>query len=105
MRRPSSGEKILRTPYAFDLGDFIRHDDPAAAAEHLDMPFAALLQQIDHVLEKLDVASLIATDPDALGVFLDGGRDDLLHRTVVAQVDHFAPEACNRRRITLIEAS
>jgi hypothetical protein len=49
---------------------------------------AALLQQIDHVFEKFHVAALIAGDGDALGVFLDGGVDDLLDRAVVAQMDH-----------------
>jgi hypothetical protein len=35
------------------------------------------------------MTALVAGDGDALGVFLDSGVDDLLHRAVVAQMDHF----------------
>ena len=45
------------------------------------------LQQVDHVFEKFDVAALIGGDGDALGVFLQGGVDDFLHRAVMAEMD------------------
>jgi hypothetical protein len=51
------------------------------------------LEQVDHVLEVLDVAALVGADGDALGVFLQRGGDDLLHRAVVAQVDHLGAHA------------
>ena len=91
MRRPSSGENILLTPVGFDLLDLIGNDHPAATAEDTDMPGPPLLEEIADILEELHVPALIAADSDPLGVFLDGGGDDLLHRAVVPQVDHLRP--------------
>ena len=82
------GRKYLANAIPFDLGNFIRHDDPAAAAEHLDMPFATLSQKINNILEKFEMTSLIATDCDALSILLDSGRDNFLDRAIVTQVDH-----------------
>ena len=70
------------------VGNLVRHDHAAAAAEHLDMRAAALFQQIDHVLEILDVAALITRNRNALHIFLQGGGDDFIDRTVVTEVDH-----------------
>ena len=60
-----------------DLGNFIRHDDPAAAAEDLHVAASPPSEQIDDILEKLEMAALVATDGNALGVFLYGGIYDL----------------------------
>jgi hypothetical protein len=46
------------------------------------------LEQVDHVLEEFDVAALVGRHRDALRVFLQGRIDDLVHRAVVAEVDH-----------------
>jgi len=78
-----------RYAVAVQVGDFGRHDHAAAAAEYLDVLAAASSQQVDHVLEILDVAALVARHGDALCVFLQRGRHDVVHRAVVAQVDHF----------------
>ncbi|MNT53615.1 hypothetical protein D3C72_1907070 [compost metagenome] len=51
---------------------------------------ALFAQQVDHVLEILDVAALVAGNGNALRVFLQGCRDHFLDRAVVAQVDHLA---------------
>jgi hypothetical protein len=51
-------------------------------------PAPPFFEQIHHVFKEFQVAALIAGDGDALGVFFDGGVDDLLHRAVVAQMDH-----------------
>ena len=75
------------------LVDLGRHDDAAAAAEDLDVRAAALPQQVDHVLEVLDVAALVAADGDALHVFLQRGGDDLVDRAVVAEVDDLGAHA------------
>jgi hypothetical protein len=75
------------------LADLGRHDHAAAAAEHLDVRAAALAQQVDHVLEVLDVAALVAADGDALHVLLQRGGDDLVDRAVVAQVDDLGAHA------------
>ena len=69
-----------------DLG---RHDDAAAAAEHLDMSSAARAQQLDHVLEELDVPALIGRHGDALHVLLQRRGDDLIDRAVVPQMNYF----------------
>jgi hypothetical protein len=73
-----------------DLG---RHDHAAAAAEELDVGAAAFAQQVDHVLEELDVAALVAGHGDPLHVLLQRGSDDLLDRAVVAEVDHLGAHA------------
>ena len=70
------------------VGDLGRHDHAAAAAEHLDVRAAALLQQVDHVLEVFDMAALVAGNRDALRVFLQRGGDDFIDRAVVPEVDH-----------------
>ncbi len=81
------GGEDLGHAVGLELGDLARDDDAAAAAEDLDVRGAALLEEIDHVLEELDVAALVGRDRDGLGVLLDGGVDDFLDRTVVAEVD------------------
>jgi hypothetical protein len=75
------------------LADLGRHDHAAAAAEHLDVRAAALAQQVDHVLEVLDVAALVAADGDALHVLLQRGGDHFVDRAVVAEVDHLGAHA------------
>ena len=74
----------------FQFADFLGRDDAAPAAKNLDVAGATLPEQVHHVLEVLDVATLVAGDRDALGVLLDGGLDDVLHGAVVAQVDDLA---------------
>jgi len=69
--------------------DLFRRDGATTAAEHTDMAGAALAQHVDHVLEVLGVPALVGGQRDAVGVFLDGGVDHVLHRAVVAKVDHF----------------
>ncbi len=89
--------------------DFGRDDDAATAAKHLDVGAPALGQQIDHVLEILHMASLVGTDGDSLGVFLNRRGDDLVHGAVMAQMDDFRPRALQDashdvdRRIVTVE--
>ncbi|MNS48889.1 hypothetical protein D3C72_814750 [compost metagenome] len=78
----------LRHAVGLELGDLGRHDHAAAAAVDADVAGAALFEQVDHVLEVLDVAALVAGERDAVRVLLNRGVDDLGHRAVVAQVDH-----------------
>jgi hypothetical protein len=47
-------------------------------------------QAIDQVAEELVVAALVRGDGDALHVLLDDRGDDLLDRSVVAEVDDLA---------------
>ena len=65
----------------------------AAATEDADVCAAALLQQVDHVLEVLDVAALVGADGDALHVFLQGGGDHLVDRAVVPEVHDLGAHA------------
>src|SRR5206468_10595263 len=58
-----------------------------------DVCATALLQQVHHVLEVLDVATLVGADRDALRVFLQGRGHHLVDRAVVAEVDHLGAHA------------
>ena len=80
-----------RHAVGLQLADLGRHDHAAAAAEHLDVLAAARAERVDHVLEVLEVAALVRADGDALRVLLQRGGDDLVHRAVVAEVDHLGP--------------
>ncbi len=73
--------------------DLAWHDHAAAAAKHLHLGAAALAQQIDHVLKILHVPALVGADGDALHILLQGGRDHLIDRAVVPQVDDLGPHA------------
>jgi len=84
---------VLRGVDALDsvsvqFGDFVFHDHAAAAAEQLDPSRAALVQQIDGVFEIFDMAALVGADGDALHILLNRGRDDLVHRAIVAEMNH-----------------
>jgi hypothetical protein len=69
--------------------DLPRDDDTAAPAVDLDVPGAALAQQLHEVGEVLDVAALVGADRDALRVLLYCRCHYLVHRAVVPEVDHF----------------
>ena len=71
------------------IGNFFWHDHTAAAAKDFDMCAAALLQQINHVFEVLDVAALVTGNGDTLRVFLQRCGNDFFDGTVVAEMDHF----------------
>ncbi len=70
--------------------DLVVHDDAATAADDLHVRRARLLQQLDQVLEVLDVPALVRRHGDAVGVLLERGVDDLLHRPVVPEVHDLA---------------
>ena len=70
-----------------DLG---RDDHASPATEDLDVFPATLAQQIEHVLEEFEVPALVGRDRDAVDVLLQRGGDDILDRTVVAEMDHLA---------------
>src|SRR5690606_21088751 len=72
-----------------ELPDLLGGDGAAAAADHADVGGAALAEHVDHVFHVFDVAALVAGQGDGVGVFLQGGADDVLDRAVVAEVDDF----------------
>ena len=91
--RPSSGGEDLGDAVVLELFDLARDDHSAAAAVHLDVLRAPLLEEVDHVLEELVVAALVGKnrDRDALCVLLDCGVDDFFDRAVVTEMDHLGP--------------
>ena len=99
----------MRVTVGVQFLDFCRHDNAATTAENLDIFATTRLEQVNHVLEELDVTALVRGDADALRVFLQGGIDDLLHRTVMAKVNHLGTSRLQNaahdvdRRIVAIE--
>ena len=75
------------------FGDFCGQNGAAPPTEYFDVPGAFFAQQVVHVFEKLVVPALVGSDGNPLCIFLNGGVDNLLHRTVVAQVDDFRAAA------------
>jgi hypothetical protein len=73
-----------------DLGG---DDHAASASEHLNVLAAAFAQQLDHVGVVLIVSTLVATDCDALNIFLQRRRHNLLDRAVVSQVNDLRTHA------------
>lgn len=70
------------------LLDLRREDRAAASSEDADLR-PALLEQVVHVLEELEMSALIGGDRDRLRVLLDRALHDLLRRAVVTEMDHF----------------
>ena len=73
----------------FQLADLLRGDGATAAAKNADVRGIALLEHVDHVLEVLDVTTLVGGQRDGIGIFLQGRADDFLDGAVVAEMDHF----------------
>ena len=86
---------VLRREDAADAGllqqgDLVGHDHATPATEDAHVAAAPAAQLVDQVAEVLDVAALVRGHRHGLRVLLDDGREHLLHRAVVAQVDHLA---------------
>ena len=81
----------LGHPVSLQFPGLLRHDNPAAAAENLDMPATGAVQKIHRVLEKLHVAALIAAYAHRVDILRHRRLHHLGHRTVVTQVDHLHP--------------
>ena len=69
--------------------DLVRRDRAAAAHDDADVRRAEVAQHVDHVLEVLDVAALVRTARDAVGVFLQRRAHDVGDAAVVAEVHDF----------------
>ena len=61
-------------------------DRPAAAAKHLDVIRAALLQLLHHFGEKLDVPAVVTGDTDRRDILLDRRAHDVLHVTMKPEI-------------------
>ena len=75
-------------PIFHELANLIRCNRAATAAEYADVIRACVAQHVHHVAEVLRVAALVGADGDAIGVFLNGGTDDVRHAAVVTEVNH-----------------
>ena len=74
-------------PGALEVGDLVRRDRAAAAAEDADVGGVEFAEHLDRVLEVLGVAALVGADRDPVGVLLDRRADDVADAAVVAEVD------------------
>ena len=68
----------------------LRQDDSASAREDTNVRGIPFTQPVDHVLEKLDVSSLIGGDRNGVCVFIQGCSYDLVNAAIVAEMDHLA---------------
>ena len=84
-----------KNPHALrgQFANLRRHDHAAAAAKHLDMRTAALLQELRHVFEILDMPALIAAHANALHILLQRSGNHIIDRAVVPQMNHLAAKA------------
>jgi len=89
----------------FEFLDFAGGDGAATAAEDGDVADAFVIEAVDEVAEVFVVAALVGGDGDGVGVFLDGGADDVVDAAVVAEVDDFGAFCWMRRRMMLMAAS
>ena len=92
-----------------EFRDLLRRDRAAAAAEDENVFPALFRQPVHHVAEELDVAALVGTDRDRVGVLLHSGPHDLVDAAVVPQVDHLGPAVLDHpphdvdRRVVAVE--
>ena len=82
------GAEDARHAAGVELGDLLEPDRAAAAAVDAHLRRAALAQALHQVAVELQVTALVGRHRHGVRVLLDRGGDDLLHRAIVAQVDH-----------------
>ena len=103
-RWPSCGLK-MRTPNRRQRRDLRGHDDAAAAAVHLDVPGARLIESLAQVAEVLDVPALVGRDRHPLHVLLEAAVTTSSTLRSWPRWITSAPWACRMRRMMLIAAS
>src|SRR6476646_7336458 len=64
-------------------------DGATAASEDLDIVRAFSPQKIDNRREEFDVPTVVARDANRPHIFLDSRADDVGHRTMIAEINHF----------------
>ena len=79
--------QLLGVSVRFQFRDFVRNDNSPAAAKNLDMTASSLVEEIVHVLEVLEVPTLIGRDCYTPRVLLNGGLDDLQDGPIMTEVD------------------
>ena len=60
------------------------------------MPPALLSEEVNHVPEELIVSALVAAHCNCVGIFLDGGCDDVGDRAVVSEVNDLGPSCLDQ---------
>ena len=68
--------------------DLLRRYDPPTTTVDLDLWCSRRGQPIDQVGEVLDVAALVGGDGHRIGVLLNRGLHNIVHRAVVTEMDH-----------------
>ncbi len=71
------------------FGNFGGEDGTTPAPKNFDVTGPAFVEQVKHVLKKLDMATLITGYGNALHVFLNGTVHNFGGGAVVAEVNHF----------------
>ena len=69
----------VRHPVVVQFTGLFRHDHPAATGEYPDVCATAFSQHVHHVLEEFNMPSLIGTQGDCVGIFLQRRLNDLFH--------------------------
>ena len=66
-------------------------DGAAAPPENFDIVCTFLAQKIDNGRKEFDVTTVITGNANRPHVLLDSGTDDVAHRAVIAEINHFDP--------------
>ena len=80
-----------RHALAAQLGHLLLGDRATTAAIDANVPGALFAKPRLQIAEELHVPALVGRHCDGRGVFLHGGQNDFVDRTVVSEVDHFGP--------------
>jgi len=86
------GREDLRNTASLEFGDFAGHDGSPTPSEDLHVRRPPPIEEFAHVFEELHVAALVGRHRDPLDVLLNRRVHDLVHRSVVAEVDDLDPE-------------
>ena len=88
---PVGGREDALHAVGLELLDLRGHDDPAPTPVDQDVFPPLVPQSVDQVAEVLHVAALVGADGHTVDVLVDGRPHHLVHRSVVAEVDHLRP--------------
>ena len=73
---------------SFKFTDLPIYDHATTAAKYPNLCSVSFTKHVDHVFEKLGMATLVGTNGDAVGVLLNRRINNFTHRSVVAKVNH-----------------
>src|ERR1043166_4183140 len=64
-------------------------DGASSSSENFDIVCPFFAQKIDNSRKNFDVPAVVTGDTNRPHVLLDGGADDVTHRAVIAEINHF----------------